>query len=189
MGPPHRRQPHAAAAARFVGGRARDRRRGGRGAAGVSAGDRDARRVGFTLLEATGKKARFLEATAAALGLANVTVVNDRAETAGQDREAHREQYDAVLARAVGRMPVLLELTVPFARIGGHVLAIKGAQADAEIIEARAALHALHAKVVETRRTATGTIVIIEKARRTGKMYPRRPGEPKRAPLGVSRDG
>ncbi|MCP3904617.1 MAG: 16S rRNA (guanine(527)-N(7))-methyltransferase RsmG [Planctomycetes bacterium] len=140
--------------------------------------------VSFTLLEATGKKARFLEETAAALDLANVTVVNDRAETAGQDRETHRERYDAVLARAVGRMPVLVELTVPLARIGGHVLAIKGARAEAEVAEAKAALHTLHARVVETRRTATGTIVIIEKSRRTGKMYPRRPGEPKRAPLG-----
>jgi 16S rRNA (guanine527-N7)-methyltransferase len=144
--------------------------------------------VRFTLLEATGKKARFLEETAAALGLANVAVINDRAETAGQDRDVHRERYDAVLARAVGRLPVLLELTVPLARIGGHVLAIKGEQADAEVAEAKAALHALHAKVVETRRTATGTIVVVEKARRTGKMYPRRPGEPKRAPLGVKRD-
>ena len=54
----------------------------------------------FTLLEATGKKARFLQQTAAALDLSNVSVINDRAETIGRDREHHREHYDIVTARA-----------------------------------------------------------------------------------------
>lgn len=137
----------------------------------------------FTLLEATAKKARFLAETAAAIGAANVSVVCERAETAGQDRERHRERYDAVVARAVGRLPVLLELTIPLARIGGIVLAIKGEQSGAEIDEARAALHVLHAKVIDRRRTPTGTIVVIEKTRTTPKLYPRRPGEPKRSPI------
>lgn len=137
----------------------------------------------FTLLEATGKKARFLEEAVAALGLENTVVVNDRAETAGHDA-AHRARYDAVLARAVGTLNVLLELTVPFAIEGGHVLAVKGARAEDEIVDARQALHVLHARVTETRRTATGTIVVVEKMRPTPRRYPRRPGEPKRTPLG-----
>ncbi|MHC5002955.1 MAG: 16S rRNA (guanine(527)-N(7))-methyltransferase RsmG [Planctomycetota bacterium] len=139
--------------------------------------------MAVTLLEATGKKARFLEEVVAALGLSNVVVVNDRAETIGHDRERHREQYDVVVARAVGRLPVLLELTVPLARVGGLVLAIKGARADEEIADARGALHALHAAVIDTVRTSTGTVVVIEKRRRTPRSYPRRPGEPKRRPL------
>ena len=57
----------------------------------------------FTLLEATGKKAAFLEETIAALGLPNARVVNERAEVAGQDHHAHRAHYDAVVARAVAR--------------------------------------------------------------------------------------
>lgn len=139
--------------------------------------------VQFTLIEATGKKAAFLQSCVDTLELANVTVVNDRAETIGRDREGHREQYDVVLARAVARLPVLLELTVPLARIGGLILAIKGEQADAEITDAKAALHTLHSTVIDTMRTETGTIVVIEKQRKTGKMYPRRPGEPGRNPL------
>jgi 16S rRNA (guanine527-N7)-methyltransferase len=144
--------------------------------------------VDFTLLEATGKKADFLRDMAERMDLANVDVINDRAETIAHDRENHREQYDLVVARAVGRLVVLAELAVPLVRVGGHVAAIKGAKASNEIEEAAEALRLLHSRVVEATRTPTGTIVLIEKLRLTAKRYPRRPGEPKRAPLGVSSD-
>lgn len=140
--------------------------------------------VRFTLIESTGKKARFLEDTAAALELGNVTVVNERAEVVGQDHQHHRDKYDAVLARAVGPLPVLLELTVPLAREGGFVFAIKGERAKEEIETAKQALYHLHAAVVDVQRTPTGSIVIIEKRRKTPRLYPRSPGEPKRRPLG-----
>jgi 16S rRNA (guanine527-N7)-methyltransferase len=143
--------------------------------------------VRFTLLEATGKKARFLAETIAALRLTNAVVINDRAETAAHDREHHRERYDMVLARAVGRLPVLLELTVPFAKVGGLTLAMKGAQAERETAEAKQALHMLHAHVIDRRVTPTGVIVVIEKQRTTPRLYPRAPGDPKRAPLGVKK--
>lgn len=139
--------------------------------------------VRFTLIESTGKKARFLEETAALLNLANVRVVSERAEVLGQDHQHHREQYDAVIARAVGPLAVLLELTVPLAREGGFVLAIKGERAQEEIDAAKQALYRLHSTVVEVQRTPTGSIVIIEKRRKTPRMYPRSPGEPKRRPL------
>lgn len=143
----------------------------------------------FTLLEATGKKAKFLEETIAALGLPNARVVNDRAEVVGQDLHRYREHYDVVIARAVGRLPVLLELTVPLARIGGFVFAMKGEQAANEIAESKAALHLLHAHVVETKPTETGVIVVIEKQRKTPRLYPRGPGDPKKSPLGGSGKG
>ena len=140
-------------------------------------------RVEVTLLEATGKKARFLREVAAALPLANVVVINERAETIGQVRE-HREHYDAVVTRAVGPLTVALELAVPLARVGGHVLTIKGRAAEQEVKEAAGALKQLHCQIVEITRTPTGTIVAVEKRRKTPKRYPRRPGEPKRLPLG-----
>ena len=140
-----------------------------------------------TLLEATGKKADFLREVVHALDLKNVVVVNDRAETIGRDRAHHREMYDVVLGRAVGSMPVFLELTVPLAKIEGHLLAIKGKKAAEELSQAKAALHLLHCQPIGTVRTPTGTIVIVQKLRRTPKLYPRRPGEPKRAPLGLGK--
>ncbi len=135
-----------------------------------------------TLLEATGKKAAFLSETARALELPNVEVIKDRAETAGRD-SAHRERYDIATARAVGRLDVLLELTSPFIKVGGLVLAIKGGKAPEEASEAKQALHRLHCRLIELLPTATGTIVAVQKDRPTPKAYPRRPGEPKRAPL------
>ncbi len=166
--------------------------------------------IHFTLLEATGKKARFLQDTINQLNLKNVTVINDRAETIGQEHKSaggrataeahsgdgsggggnsaggHREKYDLVLARAVGRLPVLLELTVPLAKVGGHIIAMKGEKAAEEIADSKAALHLLHAHIVETTAAAggTGTIVLIEKTRKTPRTYPRQPGEPNRVPLG-----
>ncbi len=139
--------------------------------------------VSFTLIEATGKKAAFLREAIETLGLTNARVVQERAETLGRDHHAFREQFDAVIARAVGPLRVLLELTAPLAKVGGFVLAVKGERADAELADARAALHALHAAHVQTLPTPTGRIVVIEKQRKTPRQYPRLPGEPKRKPL------
>ncbi len=135
----------------------------------------------FTLLEATAKKARFLADTARALGLANVEVVPERAETFA--RGAARERHDVATARALSRLPVLLELTLPLLKVGGLCLAIKGAQAATEIAEAANALRLLAARVEHTRRTSTGVVVCVRKQGATPARYPRRPGEPKRAPL------
>lgn len=140
--------------------------------------------VAFTLLEATGKKAEFLREAVRRLGLRNVTVIDERAESLGQDHQRYREQFDLVTSRAVGKLNVLLELTVPLVRVGGFVMAIKGEKAPEEIAEAKPALHTLHCVVSDTHRTPTGTIVVIEKQRKTPRLYPRRPGEPKRKPIG-----
>ena len=89
--------------------------------------------------------------------------------------------------RALGRIAVASELCVPLAREGGIVALIKGQKADEELTEAKAALHMLHAVHTGTIDTKTGRIVILEKTRRTPKVYPRRDGEPKRSPLGVKK--
>ena len=136
----------------------------------------------FTLVEATGKKARFLRDTVALFGLENVEILADRAENLGRDR-ALRNGFDAVLARAVGPLPTLLELTIPFAKEGGFLLAVKGERAGEEIARAEHALARLRAEVVGIERTETGTIVIVQKQGPTPKEFPRRPGEPKHAPL------
>lgn len=140
-----------------------------------------------TLLEATGKKARFLEETAAALGLSNVTVLNARAEEAGQDHKLHRERYHVAVCRAVGHLAILLELALPLVRTGGTLLAVKGAKAAQEVAESAEALRVLQAEVVDSIVTGTGTVVVVHKVARTPRMWPRLPGEPERRPLGVPR--
>lgn len=153
-----------------------------------------------TCIESTSKKAAFIEHAAKLLKLENLTVVCDRAEDLGMMRGEHREVYDIVTARAVGRLAVIAELTVPLCRApgldgstlvkdglptSGRILLIKGQKADEELEEAKQALHMLHAVHVGTVDTPTGRVIVLEKTRRIPKMYPRRAGEPKRAPLGV----
>ncbi len=152
----------------------------------------------FTLLDSTAKKCAFLEHVARELDLPNVRVVCARAEQAGHDRGkkidrggesfregAMRDSFDLVTARAVGRLATLLELTVPFARVGGLCALIKGRKADEELAEAKQAMHLLHAVHVGSLDTPTGRVVVFEKLRPTPKTYPRPAGEPKRKPLGV----
>jgi 16S rRNA (guanine527-N7)-methyltransferase len=136
-----------------------------------------------TLLEATGKKARFLEHAVSVLGLAGVEVIHDRAETAGG-----RQEYDVVVARALAAMPALLELTLPFCRIGGRVLALKkGTGLPAELASARRALEVLGGELAPPREYELDgeprQVVVVRKVRPTPAGYPRRPGMPAKKPL------
>ncbi len=115
----------------------------------------------FTLVEATQKKAHFLEEVAAALGLGNVRVVAERAEQA--IASPLRGSFDVVTARAVGRLASLLRITAPFARRGGTLLLVKGQRADEEIAEARYVLKSQHLEHRETVLTPTGRIVVLVK--------------------------
>jgi len=142
----------------------------------------------ITLLEATAKKARFLEQCVLELGLSSVTVVHGRAETVGQDK-AHRQAYDAVVSRALGPMRQLLEYTLPLARVGGRVLAMKGPKVQQELADAGDGLAILGAGDLQVfdaypeefdRHTV---IVSIIKDRSTPKPYPRPPGMPRQSPL------
>lgn len=137
----------------------------------------------FTLVDATGKKCDFQRFAARTLGLNNVRVIHERAEVIGQNPE-HRERYDLALARALGPLSVVAELTAPLVRVGGAVLAVKGAKADEELERARPALMLLNAVHEQTVSTPTGRIVVLGKRTRTPRGYPRRPGEPKARPLG-----
>lgn len=143
--------------------------------------------VRVTLLEATGKKVQFLNEVVKRLSLKNARVLCDRAENIGQDHHDHREKYDVALARALGPMVVLVELAAPLVKQGGLVLAVKGAKAAEELEEASKAMGLVGVRLLNTVETPTGKIVVLEKTIRTPRLYPRRDGEPKRAPLGIDR--
>lgn len=139
--------------------------------------------LAVTLLEATAKKTRFLEHIVADLGLRGVTVINDRAETA-----PGRDSFDIAVARGVAAMPVLLELTLPFCRIGGKVLALKkGPGLPAELSSAERALRTLGGELCEPRDYQLDgeqrQVVVVRKIRPTPSGYPRRPGLPAKKPL------
>ena len=141
-----------------------------------------------TLVEATGRKAKFLVGCAEQLGLANVQIVQERAETVGHDK-AHRQRYDVALCRAIGPMRELLEYALPLVAVGGRLLAMKGPKVEAELRQAGDALSMLGAGELNVfdaypdsfdRHTV---IVSVVKSRSTPKAYPRRPGMPRQDPL------
>lgn len=139
-----------------------------------------------TLVEATSKKAQFLRECAAALELANVTVVPERAETVGRDQE-HRERYDLATCRAVGPLREIVEYALPLVRVGGAFLAMKGERAAEEVEDAATAIRRLGGALDSLDTPAggrdVGSIVRIAKIEATPLEFPRAAGRARKRPL------
>jgi 16S rRNA (guanine527-N7)-methyltransferase len=147
-----------------------------------------------TLLDATGKKCRFLEAAVQALELPHTRVVQGRSESLAHQAE-HRQTYAAAIARAVGPMNVLLELTLPLVGVAGdppgRVIAMKGPRAPDELDASADALDILgggEVRVCDAYPEDADfdndlVLVLVDKDRPTPRAYPRPPGTPKREPL------
>lgn len=138
-----------------------------------------------TLLEPIGKRCVFLTELKKQLPLDNVTIVQARAEDFVKEK---RERYDIVTARAVAALPILSELCIPFVKIGGLFLAMKGAQGEAEEKQARYAYCQLGCQAAIIKKdTLPDSGVRINlgalKIRPTPRMYPRAYGVIKKKPL------
>ncbi|WP_301170093.1 16S rRNA (guanine(527)-N(7))-methyltransferase RsmG [Brevibacillus nitrificans] len=142
----------------------------------------------MTIIDSLNKRMNFLQHVASELGLENVNPVHGRAEERGQE-PAHREKYDLVVARAVARMNLLSEFCLPFAKVGGHFVALKGAEMTLELNEAKKAIKTLGGKTrkVETfqlmEEAGERNIVVVEKVEATPKSYPRKAGIPAKKPI------
>jgi 16S rRNA (guanine527-N7)-methyltransferase len=142
----------------------------------------------WMLVDSVHKKAEILASFVATLGLANVTVLAERAEIIGRD-PAHRETYDLVTARACAALPILAEYALPLLRVGGTLLAWKGAVADNELRAGRVATAELGGDAPALEPSGMEALgdhqfVLVRKLAPTPARYPRRPGEPARRPLG-----
>lgn len=100
-----------------------------------------------TIVDSLNKRIGFLQHLISTLDLSNVHLFHDRAELFSQKKE-HREKYDLVIARAVARMPVLTELCLPLAKVGGHFLAMKGPEVTNEIKDSKNAFTLLGGKLL-----------------------------------------
>lgn len=142
----------------------------------------------LTLVEATGKKAKFCRHIVDTLKLSGVTIVHTRAEEIGRDRQ-HRERYDWAVARAVAEMPVLAEYLLPLLKRGGYMAAQKGKDAPAETYAATPAIQKLGGELdriseVELPGIAEPRyLVVLKKVAATPPQFPRRPGLPTKEPL------
>jgi 16S rRNA (guanine527-N7)-methyltransferase len=138
-----------------------------------------------TLIEADQTKAAFLVKACAQLGLTGVEVLARRAEELGQDPRL-RESFDLAVARALAPMPVLVELCLPFVRVGGRLLAQKTDKE--EVAAAQHAIELLGGSLdgmvpAPSNARRSGTVITVTKISPTPTAYPRRPGVPSRKPL------
>lgn len=144
-------------------------------------------KLDVTIIDSLNKRINFLHLLAEELGLSGVHFYHGRAEDFAQDK-AFRAQFDIVTARAVARMQVLSELTIPYLKVGGRLLALKASNAPEELEEAKNALNLLFSKVEDNLQYELPNgdpryITLVEKKKETPNKYPRKAGMPNKRPL------
>ena len=142
----------------------------------------------FTLIDSVQKKIRCVSEFAGQLNLNNITVLSDRLEFIGQDKN-YREQFDGVVSRALAPLNTLLELAIPLVKVGGQFIALKGKGYLEEIHFADRAIKELRLGMPKVERYELPDnmgyryLLFFKKTKSTKKIYPRRVGVPKKAPL------
>ncbi len=141
-----------------------------------------------TIVDSLNKRIGFLNHLAEKLQLENVEFVHARAEDFGQNK-AYREKFDIVTARAVARLSVLSELCIPLVKKGGIFVAMKGAAAKEELVDAKRPLTVLGAKIQKDYsfllpvEDSERNIFVFSKVKETPSKYPRKPGVPNKTPI------
>lgn len=141
--------------------------------------------IRLTLLDSLQKRVGFLQEVCTALSLTDVECVHARAEECGE----RRETYDFAVSRAVARLNVLAELCLPYVKVGGRFLALKGPASEEEVQEARKAIAQLGGKVEQIFDYAVPgedrmhKIVVVAKLSPSPKKFPRRFAMIKKSPL------
>ncbi|MTI66320.1 MAG: 16S rRNA (guanine(527)-N(7))-methyltransferase RsmG [Firmicutes bacterium] len=140
------------------------------------------------LLDSLKKRIKYLDTVIEELKLDNINTVHGRAEEYAKKPE-HREKYDIAVSRAVASLNILSEYCLPFVKVGGYFIAMKGPDLKDEINEAKKALETLggevdkNIKVKLPNSDITHNLLIIKKITKTPTKYPRKPGKPKKRPL------
>lgn len=141
-----------------------------------------------TLCDSLFKRITFLNEVIANLELEKTTTLHGRAEDLGKDI-SHRENYDLVTARAVAKLPILLELCLPLIKVGGVFIALKGPEVQSELQESQYALNLLGGEVIDIKEfklkeiDEQRTIVLFKKSFPTPSKYPRKAGIPQKRML------
>lgn len=140
--------------------------------------------IGLTLIDSVNKKVKFMNQAIEKIELKNARAIHSRAEDFAKD---NREKYDVVVSRAVANMTTLSELCLPFVKVGGIFVALKGPKADEELEEAKNAIKILGGKVIDIERFDLSgnerANIVVKKIRPTKHKYPRGKNLPKTKPL------
>ncbi|MPM12011.1 Ribosomal RNA small subunit methyltransferase G [bioreactor metagenome] len=144
--------------------------------------------INLTLLDSLNKRINFLQEVSNNLGLENVEFIHGRAEDFGK-LEEYREQYDVATARAVAGLPILMEFCVPFVKVGGYFVCLKGPNANLELEESKSAMEVLGLEFVEKidielpETNLKHNILVFKKVKNTPEKYPRKAGKPAKSPI------
>lgn len=142
--------------------------------------------IELTLLDSLNKRITFLKEAASEMGFSDIEFVHARAEDGVRKM---REKFDTVVSRAVANMTVLSELCLPFLKIGGYFLALKGPMADEELLSAKRAITILGGEIEDVFSAEipftelSHKIIIVKKVRHTPMQYPRKAGIPSKTPI------
>lgn len=140
--------------------------------------------IDLTLIDSVNKKVNFMNEVIEILGLSNARAIHTRAEDFAKE---NREAFDVVVSRAVANMSTLSELCLPFVKVSGLFIALKGPKADEEVKAAANALEILGGEVIKMEGLDLDgnerVNVIVKKVRSCKKTYPRGQNLPKRKPL------
>ena len=132
-------------------------------------------------VDSTAKRINYVSETARLLGIDNVSAIAMRAEDGGKNPE-YREKFDYATARAVAELRVLAELTLPFVKVGGEFIAMKGKNAEFELSSAKKAIATLGGRDVKCEQITlkdgageplTHPLIIVAKKEKTPMAYPR----------------
>lgn len=144
--------------------------------------------IEVVLLDSLNKRVNFLNEVINKLQLKGVTAIHGRAEDFAREKK-YREAFDAAVSRAVANMAVLSELCIPYVKLNGHFIALKGPAVDEEIQEGLKAVTTLGGvveKVIEVEVEDTDlnhNLVIVKKIKETPKIYPRKAGTASKKPI------
>ncbi len=144
--------------------------------------------LSITLLDSLNKRITFLEEVIRNLSLENIQAVHARAEELAH-KEEYREQYDIAVSRAVAPMHTLLEYMLPYVKIGGKCICMKGPNLQEESKDLQNCLETLGGKIEKIEEIVLPeteikrNIMLIKKENKTPKKYPRNPGMPSKKPL------
>lgn len=138
----------------------------------------------LTLIDSVNKKVTFMNEVIEKLGLTKARAIHTRAEDFAKDE---REKFDVVVSRAVANMSTLAEYCLPFLKVGGLFVALKGPKAQEELTRAKNAIEILGGEVIEVQELDLDgnyrVNIVIKKIKNTKKKYPRGKNLPKKDPL------
>ena len=144
--------------------------------------------LNITLIDSLNKRINFLKEVSNLLKLENIKIIHGRAEDLAHQAE-FRQKYDKSVSRAVANLSTLSEYDLPFVKIGGKMIAMKGFEIDEELENAKKAINVLGGKVEEVEKfnlidtDNKRSIIIINKVKPTPKQFPRKAGKPSKEPI------